>query len=313
MDDPNSNNLMAKNMPNTIRPQPVHVAVLYALLAFGNYLLYWQGSPFEVLGFTDDPIGWWAMITVPFTLAFCALAGRLAYLGRFVATSSHRRLTIMLAVLTILFALPNGLIAFLHINGIRAGFSYWGQVRAAYEVPFFHLLPVLLLLYWWLSSWRHNQATPTSDQRRFLFSKGRKGRMAAYADEEVVDPLSTVTDWLYGSILTLGAYFVLAFILISLFQPQVVHSVDRGIRVTTDFTALYLYVVSGGVLLGLLIASGVYVYWRRRLSAMAGANAFFAMHTSFICLTVWWLPLIVAVVSALTLAFYFQQGDLLVN
>jgi hypothetical protein len=102
------------------------------------------------------------MITVPFMLAFCALAGRLAYQGRFVATrprrQSRRRLTIMLAVLTVLFALPNLLIAFLHLRmGIPSGFLYWGQVRAAYEVPFFHLLPVLLLLYWWFSSLRKQQ------------------------------------------------------------------------------------------------------------------------------------------------------------
>lgn len=316
MSQPTSNNSVEQNLYNAIRLNLVRIAALYALLALGNFLLYGP-TPFEMLGFTDDPIGWWAMVTVPFMVAFCALAGRLAYQGRFVATGSRRqsrrRLTIMLAVLTVLFALPNLLIAFLHLRmGIPSGFLYWGQVRVAYEVPVFHLLPLLLLLYWWLSSWRHNQTAPASDQRHFLFSKGRKGRIAANADEEVVDPLSTVTDWLYGGIFTLGAYFVLAFILISLFQHQVVHGVDGGIRVTTDFTALYLYVISGGVLLGLLTASGVYVYWRRRLYAMAGANAFFVMRTGFICLTVWWLPLIVAVGSALTLAFYLQQSDWLV-
>ena len=317
MDEPNRNNRIAKNLSTAIRLQPLAVALLSAVLAFGNGLLYWQGSPFEVLGFTDDPIGWWALITVPFIVAFCALAVRLAYQGRFVATrprrQSRKRLTIMLAVLAVLFALPNLLIAFLHLRmGIPSGFLYWGQVRAVYEVQFFHLLPLLLLLYWWLSSWRHDQAAPASDRRHFLLRKGRKGLSVVDSTEEVVDPLSTVTDWLYGSILTLGGYFVLAFIAVSLVQPQVVYGVDEGIRVVTDFTALSIYVISGGVLLGLLIASGVYVYWRRRLYAMDGANTFFAMHTGFICLTVWWLPLIVAMGSALTLAFYFQQGDWLV-
>ncbi|MCB9148936.1 MAG: hypothetical protein H6641_09260 [Caldilineaceae bacterium] len=45
-----------------------------------------------------------------------------------------------------LFTFPNTLIA------IQMRYSYWGQVRAAYEVPIFHLLPMLLFLYWWLSS-----------------------------------------------------------------------------------------------------------------------------------------------------------------
>ena len=88
---------------------------------------------------------------------------------------------------------------------------------------------------------------------------------------------------------------------------------DGGIHVVTDFTALSIYVISGGVLLGLLIAIGVYAYWRRRLHAMVGANTFFALHTGFICLTLWWMPLIIALVSVLTLAFYLQQGGWLVN
>ncbi len=163
MDESNRNNRIAKNLSTTIRLQPVAVAVLSALLALGNALLYWQGSPFEVLGFTDDPIGWWAMATLPFTIAFCILTLKLARQGRLHNANlkqqpdSMRRPKVMLIVLAILFALPNVLIAFLHVNGIRAGFAYWGQVRAAYEVPIFHLLPMLLLLYWWLSSLRHNQ------------------------------------------------------------------------------------------------------------------------------------------------------------
>ena len=76
MDEPNRNNRIAKNLSTAIRLQPLAVALLSAVLAFGNGLLYWQGSPFEVLGFTDDPIGWWALITVPFIVAFCALAVR---------------------------------------------------------------------------------------------------------------------------------------------------------------------------------------------------------------------------------------------
>lgn len=310
MDEPNHNKSTAQNLSTAIHLQPLAVALLSALLTFGNWLLYWQGSPFEVLGFTDDPIGWWAMVTVPFMVAFCALAGWLAYQGRFVATGSRRqsrrRLTIMLAVL---FAVPNILIAFLHLSiGIPSGFLYWGQVRAAYEVPFFHLLPMLLLLYWWLSLLSKQQAVPAPHSL-----KGPKGLIVACAGEEVVDPLSTLTDRLYGSILSLGAYFALAFIIVTIVQPQVVNGVHGEIRVVTDFTALSIYVISGGVSLGLLIASGVYVYWRRRLYAMDGANAFFAMRTGFICLTVWWLPLLVAVVSSLTLVFYLQQGDWLVN
>jgi hypothetical protein len=139
------------------------IAALYTLLAFGNGLLYWQGSPLELLGFTDDPIGWWAMATVLFTVAFCVLAVKIVRQQRLHSANpsdqqlSYRRLTMMLIALSILFALPNVFIAFLHLNmGIPSGFLYWGQVRAAYEIPFFHLLPMLLLLYWWLSSyhWR---------------------------------------------------------------------------------------------------------------------------------------------------------------
>ena len=158
MDNPTTTNPVEKNFSlyNAIRLKTVRIATLYALLALGNFLLY-SPTPFEMLGFTDDPIGWWAMVTVPFTVAFCLLAVRIAHQERFVDThprlQSLRRLTIMLVVLAILFALPNVLIAFLHLYmGIPSGFLYWEQVRAAYEVPFFHLLPVLLLLYWWISS-----------------------------------------------------------------------------------------------------------------------------------------------------------------
>lgn len=141
--------------------QPVFIAPFYGLLALGNFLLYGP-TPFEVLGFTDDPISWWAIATVLFTITFCVFAIRIECQRRLYSANLHqqprpvRRSTIMLVVLTILFTVPNVFIAFLHVNGIRAGFAYWGQVRAAYEVPFFHLLPMLLLLYWWLSSyhWR---------------------------------------------------------------------------------------------------------------------------------------------------------------
>lgn len=95
------------------------------------------------------------------TITFCILAVKIARYGRLHSANPYqqqnriRRLFIMLVVLLILFTVPNVFIAFLHVNGIRAGFTYWGQVRAAYEVPIFHLLP-MLLLYWWLSSyhWR---------------------------------------------------------------------------------------------------------------------------------------------------------------
>lgn len=295
-----------------IRLKPVHIAAFYALLAFGNCLLYWQGSPFEVLGFTDDPIGWWAMVTVPFTVAFCLMAVRITQQDRLGHThprlQSLRRLTIMLVVLAILFAVPNVLIAFLHVNAIRAGFSYWGQVRAAYEIPFFHLLPVLLLLYWWISSLRKEQAAPTPSKRHFSFIKGRKGLTVACSGEEVLDVMSTLTDWLYAGILFLGGYAVLAFIIVNLSQPQVVHRIDGGISVVTDFTALAIYVISGGALLGLLVAIGVYVYWRRRLHLMVDANPFFAMRAGFICLTLWWLPLVVAMTGAFALAVYLQQN-----
>jgi hypothetical protein len=305
MNQPTSNNSVEQNLYNAIRLNPVRIAALYTLLALGNFLLYGP-TPFEMLGFTDDPIGWWAMVMVLFMVAFCLLAVRIACQGCFVDTHSRlqplRWLTIMLVVLAVLFAVPNILIAFLHLSiGIPSGFLYWGQVRAAYEVPFFHLLPMLLLLYWWLSSLSKQQAVPAPHSL-----KEPKGLIVACTGEEVVDPLSTVTDWLYGSILSLGAYFALAFVIVTIVQPQVVHGVDGGIRVVTDFTALSIYVISGGVLLGLLIAIGVYVYWRRRLHAMVGANAFFALHTGFICLTLWWLPLIIAVSGAIALAVYLQ-------
>jgi hypothetical protein len=154
-----------KNFPlhSVFHLSSVPIAALYALLAFGNCLLYWQGSPLEVLGFSDDPIGWWAIATILFTIAFSILTIKLVRQGCFHGANpnqqqhSRRQPTVMLVTLTILFALPNLFIAFLHLTmGIPSGFLYWGQVRAAYEVPFFHLLPMLLLLYWWLSSyyWR---------------------------------------------------------------------------------------------------------------------------------------------------------------
>lgn len=147
---------------NASHLKSAYIAAIYTLLALVNFLLY-SPTPFEVLGFTADPIGWWAMATVPFTIAFCILTIKLARQGRLHNASPNqkpdamRQPKVMLIVLAILFALPNVLIAFLHINGIRAGFAYWGQVRAAYEVPFFHLLPMVLLFYWWLSSLHHNQ------------------------------------------------------------------------------------------------------------------------------------------------------------
>lgn len=166
MDEPNISTPVKKRFPlyNAFRLKPVHIAAFYALLALGNFLLY-SPTPYEVLGFTNDPIGWWAMATVPFTIAFCVLAIKIERQRRLYSTNPHqqprpvRRSTIMLVVLSILFTVPNVFIAFLHVNGIRAGFTYWGQVRTAYEVPIFHLLPLFLLLYWWLSSyqWRRRQ------------------------------------------------------------------------------------------------------------------------------------------------------------
>ena len=125
------------------------MAALYALLAFGNVLLYWPGgffilpgSPFEVFGFRDDPIGWWGFASILFTIMFCVLAVRMA------RRRSFKRVNRIFWVLIILFALPNVLIAIMHIGAIQSGFSYWGQVRPAYEVPIFHLLPLLLFLFW---------------------------------------------------------------------------------------------------------------------------------------------------------------------
>ena len=160
MNQPTSNNSIEQNLYNAIRLNPVRIAALYALLALGNFLLYGP-TPFEVLGFTDAPIGWWAIATVLFTIAFSILTIKLVRQGRFHDANpnpqqhSRGQSTVTLVVLTILFALPNLFIAFLHLTmGIPSGFLYWGQVRAAYEVPFFHLLPMLLLLCWWLSSLR---------------------------------------------------------------------------------------------------------------------------------------------------------------
>ncbi|MCE7984213.1 MAG: hypothetical protein DYG89_23815 [Caldilinea sp. CFX5] len=60
-------------------------------------------------------------------------------------------------------------------------------------------------------------------------------------------------------------------------------------------------------LLGLLAAIGGYVQWRLRLHVVGDADQVFATHTGFIRFTLWWLPLLVAAVSAFAFAFYLHK------
>ena len=311
MDNPNTTNAVEKNfsLDEAGRLQPTFLAVLYAVLALGNFLLYGPTS-FAVLGFTDEPIGWWVMIAIPFMIAFLSLALRLARQTHLAGTNPHqqlqsrKRLIAMLSVLAILFAVPNVLLAFLHLSiGIPSGFLYWGQARAAYKIPIFHLLPILLLLYWWLSSWGRTQAVPAPYRRLFMKRKGRSEGIDASLPEKVVDMKTTLTDWCHMGMLSLGGYFVLAYLIVSILRPHVSHSVNGGMTVVTDFTALYFFGISGSVLLGLLFAIGSVVYWRRRLYLMVDADYFFITKAGFIRFTVWWLPLLIAVVGVLVVGF----------
>ncbi len=116
------------------------------------------------------------------------------------------------------------------------------------------------------------------------------------------------TPFFAGLLLLIGS-FVLAHIILFFYVRAQVAPLMGGGPSATDFAAPYFFVINRGAMLGLLLAFGLYGYWRLRVGLSAGAAQWLRNHEAIIRFMLLFAPLIVAIAAALTLAIYIQQLD----
>lgn len=118
-----------------------------------------------------------------------------------------------------------------------------------------------------------------------------------------------LTPWFWAGVLLLAAGFVLAHIILFCFaRAKVAPLMGAGIS-ATDFAAPYFYVMNRGALLGLLMALGMLGYWSIRFHLSADAAQRWGDQQSVIHFSLLFMPVFVAVLAALALAFYLQQTE----
>lgn len=111
-----------------------------------------------------------------------------------------------------------------------------------------------------------------------------------------------------GLFLLVGS-FVLAHIILFFYARAQVAPLMRSGPSASDFALPYMFVINRGAFLGLLLAFGLFGYWRVRGRLSASAEERFRNHEAFIRLMLLFAPLFVAIAAALTLAIYIQQTD----
>lgn len=116
------------------------------------------------------------------------------------------------------------------------------------------------------------------------------------------------TPFFTGLLLLLGS-FVLAYIILFFYARAQVAPLMRSGPSATDFAAPYFFVINRGAFLGLLLAFGLFGYWRLRVGLSAGAAQRLRTHEAIMRFMLLFAPLIVAIAAALTLAIYIQQID----
>jgi hypothetical protein len=116
------------------------------------------------------------------------------------------------------------------------------------------------------------------------------------------------TPFFAGLLLLLGS-FVLAHIILFFYARAQVAPLMRSGPSATDFAAPYFFVINRGAFLGLLLAFGLFGYWRLRVGLSTGAAQRLRNHEAIMRFMLLFAPLLVAIAAALTLAIYIQQLD----
>lgn len=118
-----------------------------------------------------------------------------------------------------------------------------------------------------------------------------------------------LTPWFWAGVLLLAAGFVLAHIILFFFaRAKVAPLMGAGIS-ATDFAAPYFYVMNRGVIVGLLLALCLLGYGQIRARRATTATQLSSNQPGVMPVILLLMPLLVALVSTVTLAFYVQQID----